>query len=480
MFNPIKKFIVYTLGTIFLYSALSPIYSNKSHLYHYQIGVMNSAIIFPLLMIILLLLAYKYFYCISISLNQIGQKIKITHILTFAFLMRIFWILLVDNSGVHPDSLDIRAKKLFDSGKYFSLDVTKPMATPIITAWQYYIFGYNRFSGLILQVIASIGEVYLVYIIMKKTTSEKAGNLAALIIAIHPESIFFCNLILSDTYFSVLVMLLFYLLFFFNKWWTYIITGIIAALSYYIRPLLPIPLFVILLFITHRSIRDKSIIKSLSRLFLFFVLFIIVMIPQIKFNYEITNKVNLSTSNQLGVSLAFATSPYHFGRHNSKDVKIINEMIRENNEEITMVTLDKYGRKLALERFKKEPFELIVKSILIKPYLLWGNPGTTQDSVAGIKTPLIKKAYMGFSLIFNRLVLILCGLSLFKINSIRENNFILILCSYALLVTFSQLFLECQPRYSHMFIPLQGMLTGYLYMQRNEANKYSNKKQNNK
>jgi 4-amino-4-deoxy-L-arabinose transferase-like glycosyltransferase len=458
----LKQFIVYLLGSIFLYCAMAPVYSNLSSYFHYKLGIIISAIIFPLVMLIVIYIANKNFKKLASVFYKLPQKITIIHVILFALLIRVIWIILVDNSNVHPDNLDLRAKALFDSGKLLKFSLEKPMGTPIITAIQYFIFGYNRFSGLFLQVIASLLEIYLVYTILKKTISSRAGLVAAIVLSIHPESVFFSNLIFSDTFFSVLVLSIFYLLFFFDKLWVYILTGFLAAISYYIRPVIILPLVIIFPFILYKSLKNRYTTNFTIKLFLFVSIFVIVMIPQIKFNYEATKSISISTSKQLGLSLAFATSPYHFARCNNRDVAEINKIITKNKESINMFSKDKYGKRLAFERFKEKPLSLILKSILIKPYLLWGNPGAAQACVGGVKNGILKKLLLGISLVFNKFILIFSGLVLLKNILIRKNNFILLLVSYALLVTASQLFLECQPRYSHMFIPLQCMLIGMI------------------
>ncbi len=457
-----KKSATYILGIIFLYSAVAPIYSNLSSFYHYKLGVVISTIVFPLLMIIVIYVVNKYYVNISALFNKLPDNIKIYQVLIFALLVRLLWILLVDNSGIHPDSLDLKAKDLFDNGKIFALSSEKPMGTPIITAIQYYIFGYNRFSGLILQVVASVSEIYLVFLVLRRTSSLKVGLLAAIVLSIHPESIFFSNLILSDTFYSLSILIIYYLLFFHNNWLVYIVSGSIAAISYYIRPVTALPLLVIFSYVFIISIRNKKIFTFIGKLFLFLMVFLVVMIPQIRFNYQSNNSLSISTSNQLGLSLAFATSPYYFARCNNKDVEVINKMIIENGESIDMSSKDKYGKQLAKKRFIENPFKVIFKSIIIKPFILWGNPGSSTACVGGIKTDNLKTALIGFSLIFNKLLLILSGLTLLKFKILRSNDFVLLLIAYALIVTISQLFLECQPRYSHMFIPLQCMILGLI------------------
>jgi 4-amino-4-deoxy-L-arabinose transferase-like glycosyltransferase len=277
-----------------------------------------------------------------------NEQLILVIILILSLIVRLYYIYASPTLKLTHDEIGYSemTQRLFDKGfmGYWS-DVPNAFVTPgypLFLALLYYITGLADIEFLpavrTVQVIISIGSIYLVYLIAQKSKGRiAAGILAAVIWAVYPTSFMANNRILTEVLYTFLLVCYIYsVIIAFEKqgmgW--HALSGGILGITVLVRPalapFLAVPYIVKL--ITKRDVR------VLAGLLVAGLTFCCVMTPWWVRNYVVFDKF-IMFATQTGDPLLRGTDPYDVydkygpsvvkGIHNSKKAEVAVQRIKD-------------------------------------------------------------------------------------------------------------------------------------------------------
>lgn len=245
------------------------------------------------------------------------SKIRISHILWFAFLLRIIFFLvhqpwnpLVEKAQVlNGDAVGYHylAHCIFQHFSFCDNTFRTP-GYPAFLAFFYFLFGVKPWLVLLAQICLNVFSVYLLYQLTAKIFSHKAGMIAAFLLAIDLHQILFCHFLFADTLFATLFLLTFY---FYviglqeNRTLYFIYSAIFLGLNLLAKPVIqfyPLALVLFLLIWTKFSLK----IRIKNALIILLVSYIFVL-PWMLRNYNKFNHFSISSIS--GFNLFFYNVP---------------------------------------------------------------------------------------------------------------------------------------------------------------------------
>ncbi len=272
----------------------------------------------------------------------------------------------------------------------FEPDVRITPGYPLMMAMVYFIFGIRPAFVVIPQIILSVIMVFIVYKLGVVLYNQRAGLLSAFLLAIEPTSVYYSNVLLTETLFSFLLIC-----FIFLSIKTYVrcekinlnkvlLASFILALATFTRPIsyyltIPISIVFLIYFVKNLDLR-KSII-----LFVSFILVQIIIIGgwQLR-NYVKTgcNEVATTGIETLFLCGAADVIALENGISYEEGRKQLTDALYENIGPNSSVA-EKYSteKRMALEIIKGSPLvyaKLKIKGILI----MFADPGTTSIMIA--------------------------------------------------------------------------------------------------
>ncbi len=203
-------------------------------------------------------------------------------------------------------------KNLIEFGRYsfgenYNMGVFFPPGYPVLIGITNLIFNDLFFSAKLVSFAASCGSIYLSYLIGREMYDEKAGLFAALLFAIYPVVILLSVQAYSDSLFILFYLLSIYLFMLTlkeEKMGVFLMLGVSAAMTYYMRPegvfVLVMPL--LQLFGAFRgkvSFNRKYILNVSVVCLVFFAL----ISPYVMFLKGYTGKFNLSGKGNVSMIL---------------------------------------------------------------------------------------------------------------------------------------------------------------------------------
>jgi len=417
---------------------------------------------------IVILLIYK----LNI-LSKINTTVFLILLIMIALAPRLLWISLVQTQPfsdfLHMHNYGINASRGDFKGfvDFYAVFPFK-MGFGMVLAGLYSLFGTGLMVAKLFNVILSLILVLLVYLGGKMFYGEKAGRIAALLIALWPAQIMYTSVIASEHLFMVLFTATVLLILSFVKQYTYknykffngnlslIGIGVLTACAQLVRPmamlLLPVFAVFILIYKRYRANTITSVglgVKSVTLVLIcYFAVINLVNIP-------IQNATGIDvTRSDSGFNLMIGTNIEHKGTWNEEDFGLI----KKNNYDFDKVHSE--AKQIAIERLKGDPKQ-IIKLVLAKYNILWGNENYgyywSTVSAGSSKTEAIIKAhprlFYGVSEAFYILIILMALCT--GICTLREKRYdalIILMIFGGILISYT--LLEVQSRYHMPVVPL--------------------------
>ncbi len=148
-----------------------------------------------------------------LKLKKIPVGISLTIILSFSFLLRLFWIFWsphVPPAQISEDYLilnhaqDLAAGLGFRSAWTREFTAFRPIGYPLFLAFLFKLFGTNLVIAELFQAVFGVLSVFLVFYISKQTVSDHFGLFAALLYGCYPTAIMSTKILLDEHLFLVL------------------------------------------------------------------------------------------------------------------------------------------------------------------------------------------------------------------------------------------------------------------------------------
>lgn len=449
---PLLRTLSLITGLMFLYVSVGP--------------VLGLSLIQNITLILsgLAISAFVYWLLNKTQTTSFVNKVTIIHIFLFSLALRITWILLSSNIqtsdflAYHNMALDIM------HGDYI-FHPFRPTGTSIITSLFYSTFGVGQFSALIPIGIVSSACIALIYFITRDLFGKNAAVISALFMAVLPEHLFYVNLIGTDVYFSFLILLGIFFLCRDEEisLKCILISGVCFGLSQYIRPTGFLAIASVIIFLALLLLRTNTS-KFTSHALAMVFIFLLTISPIIYFNYTNINTISISPSQIAGWSMLLSTNPVYKEKYNTEDQELLNNEIskRKNKSNVNKyVFANKVAKELAIQRILDGPFTYIFNSLVYKPLGFWARPSLGW-CFEGIENKGIRNTLYSFGVLFHRVCLFLTAfVFLFPLNKDwLKHRHVYFFMLFTLIVSFSHLFVEIQPRYHHVLLPLFSIIIG--------------------
>ena len=477
--------LIYSFVASILYAYSGPHWKDQISS-NQRLGLNLSILIFSSL---LLFLGAKYRVVFSKKLMYFASHIRFYKIFIVAFLIRLLWVLCSGNMQTSDflayDAMTVDILNGTNILEYISN--TRNVGTSIFIAFHYYLFGYNQILPLIgISILSSI-QILLIYKILLKIQNREVAIFASILLTFFPEHILLTNLLSSDVLFSTIIYLAIFLLTkaydnrnYLNITFVFL-TGITLGLAHWTRSTAPIFLVsvVLILLLDNRVF----LIKRVSRVIILLIGFYFMISPIIGYNLQTTGKFDIKPIHgQLGNSLLIGTFLEGDGRIKTWNIienhellkKQVKDYLIKNASELQLdsinignnrrIVADKIYSEIAFDRIVNNPVDFTKLVLKYKVTNLWGIVAGLGFSIDTSVVKKYKNAIWGFSELWHRIIILLCGLVLWIKVKNKEKNFdlSLVLVVAAIISTGSHVFLESHPRYHHMFLPMLVMYVAEL------------------
>ncbi|MHB8062548.1 MAG: glycosyltransferase family 39 protein [Ruminiclostridium sp.] len=406
-------------------------------------------------------------------LSKINNTVFLILLLIIVLVPRLVWInfvqtqpfsdfLHLNNYGINASQGDFRG--FVDFYAVFPFKIGFGM----VLAGLYSLFGSGLMVVKLFNVALSIILVLLVYSGGKMLYSEKAGRIAALLLALWPAQIMYTSVIASEHLFMVLFTASVLLILSFIKQYTYknyklyngnlmlISIGVLTACAQLVRPmamlLLPVFAVFILIYKRYRANPIASAGLSVKSIALFIICY-----------FAVINLVNIPIQNATGIdvtrsdsgfNLMIGTNTKYDGKFNEEDFGIIEK----NNYDFDKV--HKEAKQIAIERLKSDP-KVLMKLVISKYKILWGNENygyywSTVSAENSRAEAIIKshpRIFYGISQAFYIIIILMAICAcLYSLSEKRYDALILLMIFGGILLSYT--LLEVQSRYHMPVVPL--------------------------
>jgi len=412
------------------------------------------------------------FYKLNL-LSKINTTVFLIILILITILPRLAWIYYVQTQPfsdfLHMNNYGINASQGDFKGfvNFYAVFPFK-IGFGMVLAGLYSLFGTSLMVAKLFNIFLSMMLVLLIYTGGKIIYGEKAGRIAALLLAVWPAQIMYTSVIASEHLFMVLFSATVLLILIFIKKFTYknyeitngnlmlIGIGTLTACAQLIRPmamlLLPVFAVFVLIYKRYRASAFASVglgFKSIALVMIcYFAVINLVNIP-------IQNATGIDiTKSDSGFNLMIGTNIKYNGMFNNDDFQIIEK----NNYDLDKV--HKEAKQIAIERLKGDPKQLI-KLAARKFEILWGNENygyywstvSAENSKAETIIKSYPRSFYGISQAFYILIILMAVCACFYTLSERRYDALIILMVFGgILISYT--FLEVQSRYHLPVVPL--------------------------
>lgn len=137
--------------------------------------------------------------CIGLKISLSSWKLTIATLFIAALIVRIIFIVTLQNSFYFLDSVsyDAAAVNLLNKGQ-FGLNYDRPPVYALFLAGIYFLFGKSIFAVRIVQALMGAVIAVIIAIIGKRVAGRKVGALAGVLWSIYPLGVFIAGIVYSE------------------------------------------------------------------------------------------------------------------------------------------------------------------------------------------------------------------------------------------------------------------------------------------
>jgi 4-amino-4-deoxy-L-arabinose transferase-like glycosyltransferase len=387
------------------------------------------------------------------------------HIALPALAIRVAWVLLADPKQSSDYAVYDRMAVDILNGKYlFDPTAIRPAGCSIVFALIYAVAGHNPLCaqlGLALVGAATVGVLHR--LTLRLTQSPSAAGLAAILLALTPEHIYYSSLLGTDVLFSFLVLLG---LWFLAKgddrgsagWVWLAAAGIFLGLGNWCRGTAPLFVFSAVLYVL---LSKDRLWTRFCRGAMISAAFLVTITPILAYNWTNFHKFSPSLQQMSGWSLMVGTNVPNSGTWNIEDQELLRHLMADRGDDSNVhpvVLRDSVAMETGKRRLADNPLGFATMAMTRKLPKLWGEVGTLGWSLNDSRvadTP-IWGWLKGEAQIWHACLAFAAAVG-FMYAALRRRATWNVLQPFLwamLLTTFTHVFLESQSRYHHMFLPL--------------------------
>jgi hypothetical protein len=351
------------------------------------------------------------------------------------------------------------------------LNPLKPHGAAFLYATCYGLIRFGNVGAHLIVALVSASQIGLLYVILSRTARDRSvGRIGALILAVWPEHILYCNLLSSEVPFTALVLCsyMFYVLSLEGEGGRRLaflgLSGFLLGWAHWVRPLGPILLIAPLLVeIFGRKPKRRF---SGARMPVLIVAFLLPLAVLCRLNLRLIGVASPNPAQMSGWSLLLGTGVRHGGQWNLEDRKLLMREaanLKPVPDENRAVSVNRLAWELALRRIASNPGAFVRMVLTQKLWQLWPSAGYLGWSLDTSVFKARQDTISFFADNFHRLVIFLATVLIFIGMNSASGSFNIIhgFLWAAVAATGLHVFFEMSPRYHHPFIPLFPLILAY-------------------
>lgn len=246
-----------------------------------------------------------------------------------------------------------------------------PVGYPGFLAVLFYLFGQDQFVAQMANLVMAAGSFFLQLELTRRIfNSEATARLGVLLLTVYPNHIAYTPFILTEIYFTFLLLLGTYLYIARRGWVWIIISGVVFGLAALTKPqvvFLP-GLLVLFGLFKQRDNFHEQIVKGIA----LYVVMAALLVPWAVRNTQVFGEVVLISTNG-GATLLTGNNPSADGGYGEKDPLIAQRNFSVQDQ----VESDRRARELALNWIRENPGRFM-ELVPLKIWHLWAKDGEAE------------------------------------------------------------------------------------------------------
>ena len=248
-----------------------------------------------------------------------------------------------------------------------------PVGYPGFLGALFYLFGQDQLVGQIANLLMAAATFFLQLELTRRIfRSEAAARLGVLLLTIYPNHVAYTSFILTEIYFTFLLLLGVYLYVSRRGWIWVLVSGVIFGLATLTKPqIVFLPGLLVLFRVFDREEKD-NLREYLVKGFTIYLVMAAVLVPWAVRNSQVFGELVLISTNG-GATLLTGNNPSADGGYVEND-----PLVAQRNFSVwDQVESDRRAKKLALDWIKKYPGRF-VELIPLKIWHLWSKNGEAE------------------------------------------------------------------------------------------------------
>ncbi len=248
-----------------------------------------------------------------------------------------------------------------------------PVGYPGFLGALFYLFGQDQLVGQLANLLMAAGIFFLQLELTRRIfCNELTARLGILLLTIYPNHIAYTSFILTEIYFTFLLLLGVYLYISRRGWLWIFLSGLVFGLATLTKPqILFLPGLLVLFRVLSRE-EKNSFNEHLVKGFVIYLVIIAVLAPWAVRNSQIFGEVVLISTNG-GATLLTGNNPSANGGYVENDALVAQRNFSVSDQ----VASDRRARKLAIEWIKENPARFL-ELIPLKIWSLWAKDGEAE------------------------------------------------------------------------------------------------------
>ncbi|SEN11274.1 Dolichyl-phosphate-mannose-protein mannosyltransferase [Nitrosospira multiformis] len=248
-----------------------------------------------------------------------------------------------------------------------------PVGYPGFLGVLFYLFGQDQLVAQLANLFMAVGSFFLQLELTRRIfRSEATTRLSLLLLTIYPNHIAYTSLLLTEVYFTFLLLLGIYLYIVQRGWIWILLSGLVFGLATLTKPqVLFLPGLLVLFRILSQEEKDRlreDLVKGIA----IYLVMTVILVPWAVRNSQVFGEIVLISTNG-GATLLSGNNPSADGGHVEND-----ELVAQRNFSVQdQVESDRRARELAIQWIRDNPKRFIAL-LPLKAWHLWAKDGEAE------------------------------------------------------------------------------------------------------
>lgn len=248
-----------------------------------------------------------------------------------------------------------------------------PVGYPGFLGVLFYLFGQDQFAGQMANLLMAAGTFFLQLELTRRIfRSEAAARLGVLLLTIYPNNIAYTSFLLTEIYFTFLLLLAVYLYIARRGWMWVLVSGLIFGLAALTKPQIVFLPGLLVLFRIFGPKSETNLHEDIVKGLAIYVIMAAVLVPWAVRNTQVFGEVVLISTNG-GATLLTGNNPSADGSYVEND-----PLVGQRNFSVRdQVGADRRAKELALAWIRENPGRF-AELVPLKIWHLWAKNGEAE------------------------------------------------------------------------------------------------------